>query len=94
MDTSFKRGCMFCRMEFCGSRAIYIKHLYQKHNLHFGKPENLVFIDELLDKIQSTIERYIIPKSFISNLHIIQVNAFTRMLIKCIKKLPMPIFLA
>ncbi|EFN90055.1 Zinc finger protein 277 [Harpegnathos saltator] len=59
VDTSFKRGCMFCRMEFCGSRAVYIKHLYQKHNIHFGKSENLVFIDELLDKIQSTIESLI-----------------------------------
>ncbi|XP_032685369.1 zinc finger protein 277 [Odontomachus brunneus] len=58
-DTSFKRGCMFCRMEFCGLRAVYIKHLYQKHNLYFGKPENLVFIDELLDKIQNSIESLI-----------------------------------
>lgn len=56
-DTNFKRGCMFCRMEFCGSRAVYIKHLYEKHNLHLGKPENLVFLDEFLDKIQNTIER-------------------------------------
>lgn len=57
-DTSFKRGCMFCRMEFHGSRAAYVKHLYEKHNLHLGKPENLVLLDELLDKIESTIERY------------------------------------
>ncbi|XP_014486740.1 PREDICTED: zinc finger protein 277 [Dinoponera quadriceps] len=59
VDTSFKRGCVFCRMEFCGLRTLYIKHLHQKHNLYFGKPENLVFVDELLDKIQSTIESLI-----------------------------------
>ncbi|XP_012218804.1 zinc finger protein 277 isoform X2 [Linepithema humile] len=58
-DINFKRGCMFCRMEFCGSRAAYIKHLYEKHNLHLGKPENLIFLDELLDKIQNTIESLI-----------------------------------
>lgn len=57
-DTSFKRGCIFCRTEICGSRAEYIKHLYQKHNLYLGKPENLVFVDEFLDKIQNKIERY------------------------------------
>ncbi|KYN39321.1 hypothetical protein ALC56_06247 [Trachymyrmex septentrionalis] len=58
-DTSFKRGCIFCRTEICGSRAAYIKHLYQKHNLYLGKPENLVFVDELLDKIQNNIESLI-----------------------------------
>jgi len=49
---------MFCRTELHTSRAAYIKHLYEKHNLHLGKPENLVFVDELLDKIESNIERY------------------------------------
>ncbi|XP_011868388.1 PREDICTED: zinc finger protein 277 isoform X2 [Vollenhovia emeryi] len=58
-DTSFKRGCIFCRTEICGSRAAYIKHLYQKHNLYLGKPENLVFVDELLDKIQHNVESLI-----------------------------------
>lgn len=57
IDTSFKRDCMFCRMNLHGSRAAYIKHLYEKHNLYLGKPENLVFLDELLDKIQNNIER-------------------------------------
>jgi len=61
-DITFKRGCIFCRTEICGSRAAYIKHLYQKHNLYLGKPENLVFVDELLDKIQNNIERYYIKK--------------------------------
>ncbi|CAK9825364.1 Zinc finger protein 277 [Anthophora retusa] len=58
-DTNFKRGCIFCRMEFSGLRITYIKHLAQKHNLYFGKPDNLVFIDEFLDKIQTTIENLI-----------------------------------
>lgn len=58
-DTSFKRGCMFCRTEFSGSRVDYVKHLYQKHNILLGKPENLVFIDEFLDKVQNNIERFV-----------------------------------
>nr|XP_012146711.1 PREDICTED: zinc finger protein 277 [Megachile rotundata]XP_012146712.1 PREDICTED: zinc finger protein 277 [Megachile rotundata]XP_012146713.1 PREDICTED: zinc finger protein 277 [Megachile rotundata]XP_012146714.1 PREDICTED: zinc finger protein 277 [Megachile rotundata] len=58
-DTNFKRGCIFCRMEFSGLRITYVKHLAQKHNLYLGKPDNLVFIDELLDKIQTTIENLI-----------------------------------
>ncbi|XP_029053222.1 zinc finger protein 277 [Osmia bicornis bicornis] len=58
-DTDFKRGCIFCRMEFSGLRINYVKHLAQKHNLYLGKPDNLVFIDEFLDKIQSTIENLV-----------------------------------
>lgn len=58
-DTNFKRGCIFCRMEFSGLRITYIKHLAQKHNLYLGKPDNLVFIDEFLDKIQTTIDNLI-----------------------------------
>ncbi|XP_076181556.1 zinc finger protein 277 isoform X2 [Ptiloglossa arizonensis] len=58
-DTNFKRGCIFCRMEFSGLRIAYIKHLAQKHNLYLGKPDNLVFIDEFLDKVQNTIENLV-----------------------------------
>jgi hypothetical protein len=56
-DDTFKRGCIFCRKEFSGSRIEYINHLSQKHNILLGKPENLVFIDEYLDRIQNNIER-------------------------------------
>ncbi|XP_014238381.1 zinc finger protein 277 isoform X1 [Trichogramma pretiosum] len=55
-DTSFKRGCMFCRTDFAGSRIEYLKHLTSKHNIIFGKLENLVFIDEYLDKLEECIE--------------------------------------
>ncbi|XP_054004861.1 zinc finger protein 277 isoform X2 [Hylaeus anthracinus] len=58
-DTNFKRGCIFCRMEFSGLRITYVKHLAEKHNLYLGKPDNLVFIDEFLDKIQNTIENLV-----------------------------------
>lgn len=58
-DKSFKRDCMFCRTEFCGSRIAYMKHLLLKHNFYFGKLEDLVFIDELLDKVENNIESLI-----------------------------------
>ncbi|XP_015431962.1 PREDICTED: zinc finger protein 277 [Dufourea novaeangliae] len=58
-DTNFKRGCIFCRMEFSGLRITYVKHLAQKHNLYLGKPENLVFIDEFLNKIEDTIRNFV-----------------------------------
>ncbi|XP_033208041.1 zinc finger protein 277 [Belonocnema kinseyi] len=58
-DTKFKRGCMFCRLEFSESRLDYIKHLSEKHNIQLGKPENLVLLDQLLDKIQNSIESLI-----------------------------------
>ncbi|XP_012268924.2 zinc finger protein 277 [Athalia rosae] len=57
MDTNFKRGCMFCRTEFTGSRSSYLQHLSNKHHLQLGRPENLVFIDKLLDKLQSNVEK-------------------------------------
>ncbi|KAK0181496.1 hypothetical protein PV327_003775 [Microctonus hyperodae] len=56
VDKSFKRGCMFCRLEFSGLRIDYLKHLSMKHNIQLGKLENLVFVDKLLDKIQNNIE--------------------------------------
>ncbi|XP_046609624.1 zinc finger protein 277 isoform X1 [Neodiprion virginianus] len=58
-DTSFKRGCMFCRTEFSGSRNSYLQHLSRKHNLQLGRPENLVFVDELLDMLQNNVEKLI-----------------------------------
>ncbi|XP_015601475.1 zinc finger protein 277 isoform X2 [Cephus cinctus] len=58
-DMNFKRGCMFCRLIFSGSRATYLKHLSQQHNIRLGKPENLVFVDQLLDRIENNIENLI-----------------------------------
>lgn len=56
-DTNFTKGCIFCKAEINGTRADYIHHLSQKHNVQLGKPENLVFVDELLDKIESSIDQ-------------------------------------
>jgi hypothetical protein len=56
-DKSFSRGCLLCRLQFKGCRADYLHHLSVLHNMQLGRPENLVFIDQLLDLIELTLER-------------------------------------
>lgn len=56
-DVNFRRGCLFCRSEFSGSCINYVKHLSQKHNFLLGNPNNLVYVNELLDKIQVHMEK-------------------------------------
>jgi uncharacterized C2H2 Zn-finger protein len=55
-DTNFVRGCLFCRSDpIEPTRYAYIEHLFAKHFLHLGKPENLVFIDELIDYLEDKL---------------------------------------
>ena len=56
-DNNFTKGCLFCRLQITGTRADYITHLATKHNLQLGRPQNLVFIDKLIDKIEGKLER-------------------------------------
>ncbi|XP_022906495.2 zinc finger protein 277 [Onthophagus taurus] len=58
-DVSFKRNCMFCKLELEGLRSDYLKHLSMKHNLTLGNPQNLVFVDELLDLIEKKLNEFI-----------------------------------
>lgn len=55
-DNKFTKGCLFCRLQITGTRAEYITHLSTKHNLQLGRPQNLVFIDKLIDKIEQKLE--------------------------------------
>ena len=54
-DKSFVRGCLYCRSEVEPTRYQFVEHLYTKHFLQLGKPENLVFIDELIDFIEKKL---------------------------------------
>jgi hypothetical protein len=56
-DKNFSRGCLMCRLHFSGCRADYLYHLSLLHNMQLGRPENLVFIDELLDLIELRMGR-------------------------------------
>lgn len=57
-DRSFVRGCLFCRHVEKGSRSDYLTHLSYQHNLQLGRPDNLVFIDRLVDKIEEKLNKY------------------------------------
>lgn len=52
IDTNFERNCLFCRDVVKSTRSEYLEHLFSKHFLQLGKPENLVYIDELIDMVQ------------------------------------------
>lgn len=58
-DTNFKRTCLFCRDSIEKTRNDFLEHLFSKHFLQIGKPENLVFIDELIDMIQGKMTNFI-----------------------------------
>lgn len=52
IDANFTRDCLFCRDSIETTRNDYVRHLFSKHFLQLGKPENLVYIDELIDTVQ------------------------------------------
>lgn len=58
-DRTFERECLYCRDVIKGLRAEYLEHLFSKHFLQLGKPENLVFIDELIQIVQDKLENLI-----------------------------------
>lgn len=59
IDTKYSRACLFCRDSIETTRSDYVKHLFSKHFLQLGKPENLVYIDELIDTVQSKLNALI-----------------------------------
>lgn len=58
-DTNFQGDCLFCRDVIKTSRNDLLEHLFSKHFLQLGKPENLVFIDELIDTVQSKLNNLV-----------------------------------
>lgn len=58
-DNNFLRGCLYCRSPVEPSRYQFVEHLYTKHFLQLGKPDNLVFIDELIDFVEEKITNLI-----------------------------------
>ncbi|XP_041982388.1 zinc finger protein 277 [Aricia agestis] len=56
-DKNYSRECLFCRFVSHSTRASYLNHLYEKHNFHIAKPDNLVFVDELIDLLASKLEK-------------------------------------
>ncbi|XP_037822429.1 zinc finger protein 277 [Lucilia sericata] len=58
-DRNFTRECLYCRDVITGLRSLYLEHLFTKHFLQLGKPENLIYIDELIGKVQDNLENLI-----------------------------------
>ncbi|XP_030375472.1 zinc finger protein 277 [Scaptodrosophila lebanonensis] len=58
-DRSFSKECLFCRTVINGLRSEYLDHLFEKHFLLVGKPEKLVYVDELLERLETNLEKLI-----------------------------------
>ncbi|XP_064537950.1 zinc finger protein 277 [Drosophila montana] len=56
-DRSFSKECLFCRTVIKGLRADYLEHLFDRHFLLVGKPEKLVYVDELLDQLEENLNK-------------------------------------
>ncbi|KAH8405137.1 hypothetical protein KR222_004573 [Zaprionus bogoriensis] len=54
-DRGFSKECLFCRTVIRGLRADYLDHLFDKHFLLVGKPEKLVYVDELLELLEQNL---------------------------------------
>merc|ERR1712096_269849 len=52
----FNRGCLFCRQIFTSSSQLF-DHMAFDHNFSVGQPDNLVFVKEFLDSIESKLEQ-------------------------------------
>lgn len=54
-EKSYVRDCLFCRLNFEGTRQDFIRHLSEQHNLQLGNPQNLVFIEELIEELNTML---------------------------------------
>ena len=55
-NSLFNRGCLFCRQIFTSSSQLF-DHMAFDHNFSVGQPDNLVFVKEFLDSIESKLEQ-------------------------------------
>lgn len=56
-DSNYERECLYCRFVSIGTRTMYLNHLYEKHNFHIAKPDNLIFVDELINLVATKLEK-------------------------------------
>ena len=55
-DENFNRSCLFCRQTYTSSSELF-DHMAFDHNFNVGQPDNLVFIHEFLDALESKLEQ-------------------------------------
>ena len=54
-NENFSRSCLFCRQEY-NSGSELLSHMAFDHNFNIGQADNIVFINEFLDKIDQQLE--------------------------------------
>jgi len=57
-DTTFSRGCLFCRQVFTHHKHLF-DHMAFDHNFSVGQPDNLVYVRKFLDLIEEKLEALI-----------------------------------
>ncbi|XP_077487991.1 zinc finger protein 277 [Amblyomma americanum] len=56
-DTTFRRMCLFCKKIFTENRATLLNHMAHDHNFSVGRPDNIVYVDELLDVLEEKLKK-------------------------------------
>ena len=53
--TDFCRQCLFCKEVCKGNRFALFQHMLESHSFHIGQPDNVVFVNELLDFVEGKL---------------------------------------
>ncbi|XP_028400631.1 zinc finger protein 277-like [Dendronephthya gigantea] len=54
-DSHFSRICLFCNVNFEGNRSQLFQHMVDNHAFNVGLPDNLVYVNEFLDKLEEKL---------------------------------------
>ncbi len=54
-QTDFSRSCLFCREVCRGNRKVLFDHMFEAHAFHIGQADNIVFVEELMNHIESQL---------------------------------------
>lgn len=54
-DLKYHKECLFCRLQYEGTRLGFIEHLSEQHNLILGKVQNLVYLEELVLQLEQRL---------------------------------------
>ncbi|KAG5887309.1 hypothetical protein JTB14_006453 [Gonioctena quinquepunctata] len=54
-DESYIKPCLFCKLIFEGTRLKYLEHLSNSHNLQLGNSQNLVYIEKLVETVETKL---------------------------------------
>jgi len=55
-DSTFSRGCLFCRQTFEGNRTLLFSHMADDHGFNVGLPDNIVHVHLFLDTLEEKLK--------------------------------------